>query len=119
MSEKQQKVVDETLKPCPFCGGEATMETSGYDNYFGSCFPCSTESELEPTKELAAKRWNNRPIEDALQSKIREAESVEPHVGRLQDLEEHYREVHMSKEADSIRCAWHHLRTNKDYWASL
>lgn len=61
------------LKPCPFCGGEASISETFtvYDGshktpstYYGSCMLCGCNMKgvgggLE-TKEQAAEYWNNR-----------------------------------------------------------
>ena len=56
--------MSEELRPCPFCGGTKICTEKGINlNY---CDNCSAESNVE--------HWNNRPIEDALQSRIAELE---------------------------------------------
>lgn len=60
------------LKPCPFCGGEdIEIDPDGHGGWFVGCplcdynfyFPNCTEYE-------AARRWSNRPVEDALIAEI-------------------------------------------------
>lgn len=62
------------LKPCPFCGGEASFkkhsfyydkERSFSDNTYGiSCNNCFAESyQFYQTKEKAIEAWNRR-VED-------------------------------------------------------
>jgi len=58
--------MSEELRPCPFCGGTKICTEKGINlNY---CDNCSAESNVE--------HWNNRPIEDALQSRIAELEAL-------------------------------------------
>ena len=60
------------LKPCPFCGGaeQEIIYQNGIDGIaciscLGCFGNCAGNSDL-----FAAKSWNTRPIEDALQSQI-------------------------------------------------
>ena len=57
--------MDEKLKPCPLCGGEADLKRGLYviDNYV-MCRACKTKTTLYNTKDEAIKRWNTRkPID--------------------------------------------------------
>ena len=61
------------LKKCPFCGGEDTEVSVNYeygDGYEVSCNDCDSDV-FAKTKDEAVKRWNNRPLEDTLQSKVK------------------------------------------------
>lgn len=57
----------EELKPCPFCGGHNTTQVSHYRE----CLDCET---FGPSADGQFDRWNARPIEDALRSRIKELE---------------------------------------------
>lgn len=47
------------LKPCPFCGGEASM--TGYGGiYSGCCNGCSSSGSIEISRLAAAAAWNIR-----------------------------------------------------------
>lgn len=51
------------LKPCPFCGGEASFEVYEdlyKDTYKVKCLHCFAETNYEDTIEEAAKKWNRR-----------------------------------------------------------
>lgn len=49
-----------TLKPCPFCGGEAIVE-SYYRDYAVSCRKCEAATRrYYPTREEAERAWNRR-----------------------------------------------------------
>lgn len=48
------------LKPCPFCGGEATVEPFNDENWFASCNECDATIEDFPNRSEAAKAWNAR-----------------------------------------------------------
>ena len=68
----------ETLRPCPFCGGEAKMgkftyesdvydeETLGYvdtverTEYAVMCQDCECSSRMSANREMAANSWNRR-----------------------------------------------------------
>ena len=68
------------LKPCPFCGEEAKIvDCSYYHEKKSWCAMCGNPScfaytEAHKTKSLAKERWNKRPIEEALQKRIKELE---------------------------------------------
>ena len=64
-----------SLKPCPFCGGEACVETTGwmYDHVFWiQCMGCGAMSQLVDADDykkpktgnqlaaMAAMKWNRR-----------------------------------------------------------
>jgi hypothetical protein len=58
------------LKPCPFCGENPTP----HDNYKNNYKVCCVNPSCELWGEwITAAKWQNRPIEDALQSKITNA----------------------------------------------
>lgn len=66
------------LKPCPFCGKQAKMDSVSFSEYAGSCYdneyarircePCGYDMRHYPKglgctkeeKEELAKRWNRR-----------------------------------------------------------
>ena len=64
--------MSEELKPCPFCGGTATIRQvtpvtgtsasreTGYGGYFGMCENCLTTSNNYSTPEKVAEHWNRR-----------------------------------------------------------
>ena len=55
--------MNEKLKPCPFCGGEAEIVEDrlyGEDYYAGRCKSCAATSIFEFTKEEAVDKWNRR-----------------------------------------------------------
>lgn len=54
------------LKPCPFCGGEASVST-GYQNTtpptalrYVECIECAAASDMLDTEEEAIAMWNRR-----------------------------------------------------------
>lgn len=76
------------LKPCPFCGGEASIGTVRYEpcditrlnnrekGYFVNCQICSARNESGisyATEEEAIKHWNTRVSHDDLLAAIAEA----------------------------------------------
>ena len=62
----------EELKPCPFCGGKATIRRTealtdtntsrehGYGGYFAMCEKCMTSGNNYTTEEICAEHWNRR-----------------------------------------------------------
>lgn len=67
--------MSEELKPCPFCGKEPRIVIGKY---------ATCETEGCPTEAIAVpvKKWNSRPVEDALQKRIAELEAEN---GRLRE----------------------------------
>ncbi|MDR2947550.1 MAG: Lar family restriction alleviation protein [Candidatus Adiutrix sp.] len=74
------------LKPCPFCGGEVRMDIIpgadvGGEEYYAGCDCLSNEPGaygLESdgdTEESVAAQWNARPLEAALEARVRELEA--------------------------------------------
>ena len=67
------------LKPCPFCGGEAQVNTWTMHGITESrCF-CSNSDCPNSVRTVAFEQWNNRPIEDALEARIAELEESDKH----------------------------------------
>ena len=66
----------ETLKPCPFCGGEAVLceIATGHPRFYMRCEDCHSEAGICATEEEAEMIWNSRPIEDALRKRVEELE---------------------------------------------
>jgi len=52
------EVVEETLKPCPFCGGEAYWDTM--PEKWVVCKICGAETRLCQSKDEAIEAWNKR-----------------------------------------------------------
>ena len=55
----------DTLKPCPFCGGEARLRakhfTDGTCSYWVNCARCKAQVEpVTDVPEVAIKAWNTR-----------------------------------------------------------
>jgi Lar family restriction alleviation protein len=48
------------LKPCPFCGGQATTDMTG-GQHFASCDGCGMETALWQTDSAMRDAWNRRP----------------------------------------------------------
>jgi hypothetical protein len=74
--------MSEKLKPCPFCGGETQLIMN--EDHHGVHYELGCPKRLcpaywvyytQPEKELpnidAVKEWNNRPIEDALEHRVK------------------------------------------------
>ncbi len=78
------------LKPCPFCGGEASIENDGLYRWV-ECLNSKCEAsarvfmfinDVGNADYIVAQNWNTRPIEDALNARIAELEAEND---RLQD----------------------------------
>ena len=52
------EVVEEALKPCPFCGGEAIWVTE--DKNWIMCKECTTDGRLRKSHQDAIDAWNKR-----------------------------------------------------------
>lgn len=51
------------LKPCPFCGGEASTYVAYDDNYYVCCDECGCGLPVYNTEEEAIEAWNKRVSE--------------------------------------------------------
>lgn len=50
--------MDNKLKPCPFCGGEAQL--IGHSPYSVTCRKCRATTVICNTPDVAIDAWNNR-----------------------------------------------------------
>ena len=67
--------MSEELRPCPFCGGEAQVNTWTMHGITESrCF-CPNSDCPNSVRTVALEQWNTRPIEDALTARIAELEA--------------------------------------------
>ena len=61
----EEKTMSEKLKRCPFCGGNAELESS-YADYVGSglhkivCQACGCQTNYEHPMQKAVDAWNRR-----------------------------------------------------------
>ena len=68
----EEKTMSEKLKPCPFCGGNAELESS-YADYVGSrlhkivCKVCGCQTNYEHPMQKAIDVWNRRAENAKLQ----------------------------------------------------
>lgn len=59
--EKEELEMNEKLKPCPFCGGEASFMRYGVSGLYGvGCESCSINFDGGQSKIYAKQRWNTR-----------------------------------------------------------
>ena len=71
--------MSEKLKPCPFCGGAATVVWKGSTIYSVGCFRCSAEITDVNDRDKALTAWNSRlsaletPVGGRLIRRVREA----------------------------------------------
>lgn len=71
------------LKPCPFCGSNRIIEDTATDNtgaipmtvWFVKCAVCGSFKNSISNHSRAMKRWNTRPIEDALKAEVERLET--------------------------------------------
>ena len=57
------------LKPCPFCGGHATLTYDDYDGYQIYCDDCCIMMETDYNKEKLVNMWNKRIEHDIILNK--------------------------------------------------
>ena len=68
--------MSEELRPCPFCGSNAQVNTCTTHGITESrCF-CSNSDCPYSVRTVALEQWNTRPIEDALHARIAELEAL-------------------------------------------
>ena len=56
---KEEKTMNEELKPCPFCGGN-NLSVEGITFYWVECTDCNASIAGNETKEEAVEAWNRR-----------------------------------------------------------
>ena len=93
------------LKLCPFCGGEAQVNTWTMHGITESrCF-CPNSDCPNSVRTVSLEQWNTRPIEDALTARIAECESAL--ISMVQqffynkDGEDEFRHAFMSAEEEA------------------
>lgn len=65
------------LKPCPFCGGEATLRKSEVTQlYHVGCFECGCRQDSSYKSESAIQAWNTRKPMDDIVEKLEKSEYV-------------------------------------------
>lgn len=60
---------EDKLKPCPFCGGQATF-VGDFDDVWVKCENCGVTTDFFLREKQAVVAWNNRPIERKLLNRI-------------------------------------------------
>lgn len=48
------------LKPCPFCGGAASLALCGFGTARVVCMDCGSEGSYQPSREDAIAAWDRR-----------------------------------------------------------
>lgn len=65
--------MSEDLRECPFCGGweDTYIIPDGHEGWYLGCEQCNYNLYLPNcTEEEAARRWNDRPVENTLIAEI-------------------------------------------------
>lgn len=62
MTDKPEAVA---LKPCPFCGGEPTLDDDTMGHSVVCCYHCYAQAGFGPEDDAAITKWNNRAQPDA------------------------------------------------------
>lgn len=73
MTEKNNRVEIEEIKPCPFCESEAELRQGHtvLDNYV-QCKRCGCRTKVFNTKRCAVKAWNKRKPMDRIVEEVNE-----------------------------------------------
>lgn len=79
------------LKPCPFCGGKAYMNSivrpreNGRSGVYVSCVrkSCRMSGKVYQSRISAAAAWNTRPLEDELLTALRPFAALAEEVNEL------------------------------------
>lgn len=51
---------NDDLKPCPFCGGKATLWEDLFGVSYVSCSCCCVRTPIEEDKHIVIEDWNRR-----------------------------------------------------------
>ena len=62
-------VIKANLKPCPCCGGHATLTYDDYNGYQIYCDDCCIMTETDYNKEKLVDIWNKRIEHDIILNK--------------------------------------------------
>lgn len=65
------QTVNEELKPCPFCGGEAYLREA-LSFSLVQCLSCRANAEMCGTNKEAIAAWNRRVVDDAIKQILRQ-----------------------------------------------
>ena len=49
------------LKPCPFCGGNARLDSNNFGTPMVRCDACGASVYAHPNVDVACENWNRRP----------------------------------------------------------
>lgn len=74
-------MASETLKPCPFCGGEAATWDNGLPDTIVACRSCDVQTRWHQSREEAVSVWNRRAAVAELVEAIRDAAKVFEAIG--------------------------------------
>ena len=68
---ESQTMADQSLKPCPFCGGKAIYVTKqGMATYTSGYASCANVNCMKDEYIFLVNQWNTRPIEDRLHGEL-------------------------------------------------
>lgn len=110
MSEQISKQISKQLAKCPFCGGEAILESDivgkGKELWYVSCkSDCVTQYGYSTTKEGAIEKWNKRAPVDKVIERLEEAKLVveidDDHIFPESDVDEFF-ELEVVALSDAI-----------------
>ena len=63
------------LKPCPFCGGIASIRHKDNEVFWVQCEICQNSIRWGRDPEGVVIRWNNRPLEEKLEDEVERLKS--------------------------------------------
>lgn len=98
-------IVPATMKPCPFCGGEAKFTDGGPGRGFVHCGACSASCD-DGSREYAVNAWNKRVVDTCVPADVAELVIAARIVAFEDQSPEALRALDKASEAFAERVPW-------------